>query len=276
MAPFPDLTKLQDLIPILVFLLPGFVSSGIVSLLVIRKPQEAFGRVVEAVIFTALNLAVFFVAKAVLARLAALNLTLRHFLTIDSHRFFTAGNLTLLGLCAAGIGLAWSIEANNQWLFRVLQWSGVTSKSTKPSIWVDVLSEQRNRYAVVHLKDGRRLLGWVSRYSDDAGDRALFLEQASWLTDDGGFINDPRINVLVDHETGISFIEFVEPREEPTTREDITAATAAAARPSAEPPEPLAPVSIPAARTSPWVWLFTVAAVGYFFLERRTRRHDHD
>jgi len=70
-----------------------------------RKPQEAFGRVVEAVIFTALNLAVFFIAKAVLSRLAALNVTLRHFLTIDSHRFFTAGNLTLLGLCAAGIGL---------------------------------------------------------------------------------------------------------------------------------------------------------------------------
>jgi Family of unknown function (DUF6338) len=81
---------------------------------------------------------------------------------------------------------------------------------------VDVLSEQRNRYAVVHLKNGRRLIGWVSRYSDDADDRALFLGQASWLTDDGAFVNDPRLNALVDQETGISFIEFVEPREEPT------------------------------------------------------------
>jgi hypothetical protein len=272
MAPFPDLTKLQDLIPILVFLLPGFVSSGIVSLMVIRKPQEAFGRVVEAVIFTALNLAVFFIAKAALSRLVALNVTFKHLVTVDSHRFFTAGNLTLLGLCAVGIGLVWSIEANNQWLFRVLQWSGVTSKSTKPSIWVDVLSEQRNRYAVVHLKDGRRLLGWVGRYSDDAADRALFLEQASWLTDDGTLVNDPHINVLVDQETGISLIEFVKPREEPAIRAETTAAAATAARPSAEPSVPSEPLTVPVARTSPWVWLFAMAVVGYFLLERRIRR----
>jgi hypothetical protein len=103
--PFPDLTKLQDLIPILVFLLPGFVSTGIVSLMVVRKPQEVFSRVVEAVIFTATNLAVFFIAKAILSRIAVLSVTFKHFLTVDSHRFFTAGNLTMLALYAVGIGL---------------------------------------------------------------------------------------------------------------------------------------------------------------------------
>ena len=141
---------------------------------------------------------------------------------------------------------------------------------------MDELSEQRNRYAVVHFKDGRRLLGWVGRYSDDAADRALFLEQASWLTDEGAFVNDPLINVLVDHETGISFIEFVEPRAEPANGVETTAPRAAAARPFTETPEHSQPQPAPSARTPPWVWLFTVAVVGYLFLERRIRHFDQD
>jgi hypothetical protein len=267
--PFPDLTKLQDLIPILVFLLPGFVSSGIVSLMVVRKPQEVFSRVVEAVIFTAMNLAVFFIAKAILSRIAVLNVTFKHFLTVDSHRFFTAGNLTMLGLCAVGIGLVWSFEANNQWLFRIFRWAKITDKSTKPSIWVDVFIEQRDCYAVVHLKDGRRLIGWVSRFSEDAADRALFLEQASWLTDDGNLVNNPRINVLVDRETEISFIEFVKPRKEPATRPETTAAAGGS---SIEPTE----LSVARPRRLPRVWLCTAAVISYLFLQRLIRRHEHE
>jgi len=47
MGPFKDLNELQDLIPVLVFLLPGFVAAGIVALLVVRKPAEPFGRVIK-------------------------------------------------------------------------------------------------------------------------------------------------------------------------------------------------------------------------------------
>jgi Family of unknown function (DUF6338) len=275
MAPFPDLTKLQDLIPILVFLLPGFVSSGIVSLLVIRKPQEAFGRAVEAVIFTALNLGVFFVAKTILVHLVSLNVTFKHLLTVNSHDFYTAGNFILLGVCAVGIGLVWSIEANNQWLFRVLQGSGITSKSTKNSIWLDVLSRPRNPYVVVHLKDGRRIMGFVRQYSDDAADRALFLEEASWLTKDGAFVNDPPISVLVDHETGVSMIEFLESREE-STKVERAGATTVSARLSGKPSELVQPPSLsPGQKLGSRIWLCALVAIGYLFLELRILRYCH-
>lgn len=264
-ALYSDLKELPDLIPILAFLLPGFVSSGIVSLLVIRKPQEVFVRVLEALIFTTLNLAVFFSAQSYLSTHKI------PVLTVDSGHFFTAGNLTLLAFCAVGIGLIWSFEANNQWLFWVLRFLRITSKSTKPTLWVDVFSTERNRYAVVHLKDGRRVVGWVRRYSDDAADRALFLEQASWLTDDGAFVNNPRINVMVDRETEISLVEFVKPREKPRRQKTVKDdAKSVEVSQGASKPKPTA-------QTWPWVYLFSVTVLSYILFRRQKNRiHDHE
>jgi hypothetical protein len=200
MGPFKDLNEAKDLIPVLVFLLPGFVSAGIVALLVIRKPAEPFSRVIEAFIFTMLNLALFTVLKSLVTRIPGLKL--------NNHDFFTSGNLLIMTACAVLVGIVWSYEANNQFIFGILRKLKITSKTTKPSVWIDVLSETEV-YVVVHLKDGRRVYGWPLRYSDDVSERAIFLEQATWLTDEGGALNDPPISIFLDKESEIAFVEFV-------------------------------------------------------------------
>jgi Family of unknown function (DUF6338) len=247
MGPFEDLTKLKDLIPILVFLLPGFVSTGIVSLLVVRRPVEPFARVVEAVIFTTINLIVFAVLKRLLA--------LAPFLTIHSRNFFTAGNLALMGFCAVLVGLVWSYEANNQRLFTFLQRLRITIKTTRPSIWIDVFSENDD-YVVAHLQDGRRVYGWPSLYSDDPVDRAIYLTEATWLDQDGRSINDPPIGILLDKESRIAFIEFVSEKE-PT--------------PANEGEEAPATTDPPKGRSdgTPWFWLFLALIFGYLLAGKR-------
>ena len=62
---------------------------------------------------------------------------------------------------------------------------------------------------MVHLKDERRIYGWPLRYSDDASERAIFLTQATWLTETGESLNDPPISVLLDKESEIAFVEFI-------------------------------------------------------------------
>jgi hypothetical protein len=200
MGPFKDLNEVKDLIPVLVFLLPGFVSAGIVALLVIRKPAEPFSRVIEAFIFTMINLALFTSLKSLLTRIPGLK--------VSGHDFFTSGNLTIMTLCAVLVGVAWSFEANNQFIFRLLRKLKITSRTTKPSVWIDVLSDTRS-YVVVHLKDGRRIYGWLLRYSDDASERAIFLEEATWLTEEGTALNDPPVSILLDKDSEIAFVEFV-------------------------------------------------------------------
>jgi hypothetical protein len=248
MGPFEDLTKLKDLIPILVFLLPGFVSTGIVSLLVVRRPVEPFARVVEAVIFTTINLIVFAVLKRLLAHIP--------FLAIHSKSFFTAGNLALMGFCAVLVGLAWSYEANNQRLFAFLQRLRITIKTTRPSIWIDVFSEN-DTYVVAHLQDGRRVYGWPSLYSDDPVDRAIYLTEATWLDEGGRSINDPPIGILLDKESGIAFIEFVSETE--PANGNAVEATPAAVNPAVEQPGAVQ-----------WFWLFLALIFGYFLGRKRT------
>ena len=132
MGPFKDLNELKDLLPVLVFLLPGFVSAGIVALLVVRKPTEPFNRVIEALIFTMINLALFTFLKSLLVRIPGLH--------VNRTDFFTAGNLGLMTFCAVFVGFVWSFEANNQFLFRFLRKLRITSKTTKPSVWTEFIA----------------------------------------------------------------------------------------------------------------------------------------
>ncbi len=60
------MNEVKDLFPILLFLLPGFVTVGILEVLCVRKAKDVSGRVVEALIFTMLNLACFLAARRVL------------------------------------------------------------------------------------------------------------------------------------------------------------------------------------------------------------------
>ena len=82
-----ELDKLSALIPILLFLLPGLVTTGVVDALVVRKPKDAFDKVIEALIFTMLNLALFVIVRWLLELVPK----------IQFHRdnFYTVGNISM-------------------------------------------------------------------------------------------------------------------------------------------------------------------------------------
>ena len=178
---------LRELLPILVFLLPGFVSSGIVEMLVVRKSRETFDKCVEALIFTTINLAVFFIARWLLELIPHV-----HF---GKDNYFTAGNLTLMTASSVAIGIVCANEATNEHIFKRLRDRRITRKTLKVSTWNETfVSEQR--WVIVHLKDDRRIYGWPLFYADDPADRAIYLQPASWLREDDTFVNDPRIGIF--------------------------------------------------------------------------------
>lgn len=196
--------EIKDLFPIVLFLLPGFVSVGVLEILCVRKPKGVFERVVEALIFTMLNLAFFLVARALLELFPSIK--------FDHEQFLTAGNISLMAGCALGIGVAFAAEINHEWLLGVLNNKlHLTRKTAKPSTWNETWTHAQ-KFVVVHLDDGRRIYGWPTFYSDSPEERALFLEDASWLNDDNKLINEANpISVLLDKHSGIKLVEFVEP-----------------------------------------------------------------
>ena len=204
MDAFKDLKDFKDFLPVFAFLLPGFVSTGIASMLMVRKPVQPVSRLVEALIFTTLNLVAFTVLRRLVKHVTHLK--------IDSHNFFSAGNLTLAFLCALAIGLGWAWEANNQRAFELLRKLGFTRRSTKPNLWLDVFDDEDPMWVVVYLKDGRRVYGYLKRCSDNAEERALYLTEATWLDDEGTSLNDPTIDILLDRESEIAYVELVRPQ----------------------------------------------------------------
>jgi Family of unknown function (DUF6338) len=198
------MNEIKDLFPILLFLLPGFVSVGVIEVLCVRKAKDVFGRVVEALIFTMLNLASFLVVRSLLELVPEIK--------FGHDQFFTPGNVSLMALCALIIGIAFAAEINHEWVLGTLNNRfHLTRKTAKPSTWNETWTHAR-KYVVVHLDDGRRIYGWPTFYSDDPEERALFLEDASWLDDDNKLINEGSpISMLLDKNSGIKLVEFLEP-----------------------------------------------------------------
>jgi hypothetical protein len=240
MKPFQDFS---EFLPVLVFFLPGFVSSGMVGMLVVRRPRETFDKCLEAFILTAANLALFIVLRAWLELSRGVHFSRETYLSL--------GNVALMTLCAILIGLAIGYEATNEHAFRLLRWCKITRKTTKISTWIETFGAVQ-KYVIVHLKDERRIFGWPRFYSDDPAERAIFLEDASWLSAENELINVERISIFLDKESGIELIEFLDsPNEQTSSTTEFPVATSTTAtdrqeRPGAEGvASPSAPPSSP-------------------------------
>ena len=51
-----EFAEIKEIIPILIFLLPGFLTAKMLDLWVVTKPKDVFDRIVQAFVFTFINL----------------------------------------------------------------------------------------------------------------------------------------------------------------------------------------------------------------------------
>lgn len=206
---FKELKDFSELIPILVFLLPGLLTMGVIEVLVVSRPRDTFDKVVLAFVLTFLNLLLFSVARWSLEKIGWCFCSTWQF---DHVNFYTPGNLILIMVCAVGLGVVWSYEATNERLLERLRLKNITTKTHKPSTWREAFIHHKGRWMVVHLKDGRRIYGYPLHYSDEPDERAIHLSPATWLIDekDGTTKQSPPTTLLLDNNIGIEFIEFVE------------------------------------------------------------------
>lgn len=209
-----DVNDLKDLIPILVFLLPGLLTAGVVEILVVTRKKDVFDRVVQALIFTFVNLVCYFVICWGLWQLYELSTTGHwqpHFNPLSPlpNLFEPIPLLLMIGI-ATGLGLLCAYEMTHETILGWMRNRGWTKRSHQASTWGETFSNTQ-KWVVVHLKDGRRIYGWPTFYSDDPDERGLFLENASWLGTGNELNNEGKpISVFLDRSSEIQLIEFVE------------------------------------------------------------------
>ncbi|MEI9980962.1 MAG: DUF6338 family protein [Edaphobacter sp.] len=193
---------------ILLILLPGFAAAYIVQVLALRGPQTDFDKVIEACLYSFLIYSAFVVLThgALPFELAPPHSPVTE-TTVIWHPKKLLG-LAAITLAFSLAGVAY-INLDGNWLFRKLK---LTERTTRRSVWNDIFQEEAKAIQVVQveLTDGRSILGLLTYYSDTSEDCSVYIEQASWVGEDGKAIPIPGPGILLTKNANIQSISLLD------------------------------------------------------------------
>jgi hypothetical protein len=191
----------------LFLLLPGFVSARIVRLLNARSQQSDLERLIQALIYSffiyVLYLGVFGAALPIEWVQVTPPSAMRLSLVIHRWRICTLGALSL------AVGCGWGLVKGRDWHMAALRRIRLTERTSRESVWNDVLLSQEG-VVQVGLGDGRIALGLLDRYSDTGEEGSLFLRKASWVAEDGTITSIYGPGLLLTKSADIKFVMFLD------------------------------------------------------------------
>ena len=161
----------KDVISILQYLLPGFITAWIYySLTSYTKPSQ-FERTIQALIFT------IFVQVFVIAT-QSLSMFLGNYFCLGTWSNSTDFIVSIIS--AIIFGFIISYLANSDKLHLIFRKLNITRETSYPSEWFGTFLNNVT-YIVLHLKDERRLYGWPMEWPSDPAKGHFVLKDCSWL-----------------------------------------------------------------------------------------------
>lgn len=188
-----------DIIHIFMFLLPGVLAATIFySITAFIKPPP-FGQIFHALAFTAFGQAATSVIQILIRQSNPDSIWLQSLI------------LALPTTTAVLAALILAILINRDLIHKKLRSIGVTRETPYPTI-ITAFQIYDNCYVILHLKDSRRIFGYVIQWPTTPQDNHLNLTEAQWLSHDSSNHNpdDPRrIYAILISLNDIAFIEFI-------------------------------------------------------------------
>ena len=157
----------NEVVSVLVFLLPGIVAAAIFFSLTSHPRPREFERVIQALIFTLIGQAI--IAAGLLFGVPPLD---------------RRWELLVPVLIAMAIGLIAAGVSNHDLAHRVLRYIGFTKETSYPSEWYSAFARNPDCYVVLHLKGERRLYGWPVEWPSHSDQGHFRIAEGEWLIDD--------------------------------------------------------------------------------------------
>ncbi|EPR44296.1 hypothetical protein dsx2_1657 [Desulfovibrio sp. X2] len=196
----------QHLITILFLFIPGFLAMALADALTPAITRSQFDKTVNAAILTLL---IFFIYSLFFD---ALPFTLWTGPAPGGEQspaiVLRLPNMAGMFAIAVALALLYAWSVTHDAHMRIFRGLGLSNVSARRNAWADAFSGHR-RYVIVHLKDGRRILGWPGYFGDGAEDTNIFLTNPSWVTDDNVAENCGDDGMLITPEAGVELVEFV-------------------------------------------------------------------
>ena len=190
----------KEVIPLLQYLIPGFLATWIFYSLTAFKRPDAFGQIVQALIFT------FVIQSLVMGLESVLLLMGERLFSIGSwnqktETLWSAVIAVLLGLMCCHI-------TNSDKLHGVLRLLGITTQKSFPCQWYSVFSSKPG-FVMLHLVGGKRLFGWPREWPSEPSNGQFVLEFPRWLNSAGVPLPERPSAAVVD-VSKIHWVEFVD------------------------------------------------------------------
>jgi hypothetical protein len=186
---------------VLKYLLPGFLVAWVYFGLTAHYKPDKFERVIQALVFS-------IIVQAIAA-------VVRHAL-ISFGRWFSFGawnsdvQTIWSVIIAVLLGLFFSWCANTDRAHQFFRKFRVTKQTSYPSEWFGAFNDYE-RYVVLHLNGGRRLLGWPREWPNKSAEGHFLIVEAAWLLDDGGQADLTGNEGILVPASEVELIEFLRP-----------------------------------------------------------------
>ncbi|MGE1091403.1 DUF6338 family protein [Pseudomonas sp. 29] len=197
-----DLVK--EVIPLLQYLIPGFLSAWIFySLTAFRRP-DTFGQIVQALIFT-------FVIQGAVLGIGTLCLWV-------GSKGFSVGKWDARAealwafIVSVYLGGLSCYLASNGVLHASLRKRNLTRKNSHPSEWYSAF-EGHDRLVTLHLSDERRLFGWPLEWPTGPSEGQFIVLNPHWLGDDGLALPFGAELLVID-SSKVQWVEFSSVKED--------------------------------------------------------------
>jgi len=188
----------KEVIPLLQYLLPGFLATWIFYSLTAFKRPDTFGQIVQALIFT-------FVIQSLVVGLEG-------FLLLAGERFFSVGvwdrksEALWSAVIAVVMGFLSCHVANGDKLHALLRKLNITTQNSFPSEWYSAFLS-RQGFVILHLIGGKRLFGWPSEWPSEPAHGQFVLEFHRWIDNDDNPL-PVRAKVIVIDASKVQWVEF--------------------------------------------------------------------
>ncbi|HEK0835488.1 DUF6338 family protein [Pseudomonas aeruginosa] len=193
-----DLAK--ELIPLVQFLLPGFLITTIFYWLSDSPKPGQFERTLQALIGTTLiNLVLPYAERGVLW------VGSNHF-SLGPWGDSSATGLSIVLAVVAGLFLAWT--ATHDFLYRLARVFRLTTRAAH-SEWVYAFRTRQRNWVVLHLLDGRRLIGYPEGWPTDPDKGYFLMAYPRWCKEDGEHFVQEGINSILVKNTDVYWVEIL-------------------------------------------------------------------
>ncbi len=190
----------KDLVLILQFLLPGFVTAWIFYNLTSYPKSSQFERVVQALIFTLF-------IQGLVAIIEYILVTLGQYWSLG--QWNESSSLIVSILIAVLFGITFSYFANNDKIHKLLRAINITRETSFPSEWFSSLSNNQT-FVVLHFDDGKRLYGWLIEWPSEPKQGHFLIEDPSWVHENEKEEKIPGVKSILVDTKDIKWVEFLE------------------------------------------------------------------